>query len=73
MAAAKPHNPVFPARRLALKKADSQQYEVVQPRAEHDLEGAERTQDHITTDMEIIIGQVFNSADQEEPLGTLWR
>lgn len=31
----------------ALKKADSQQLEVVQPRAERVLQGAEGTQDHI--------------------------
>ena len=72
MAAAKPHNSVLPARRPALKKADSQQYEVVQPRAEHDLEVAERSQDHVTTDMEII-GQAFDYTDQEEPQDTLWR
>lgn len=72
MAAANPHNSVLPARCPALKKADSQQYEVVQPRAERDLEVAERTQDHVTTDMEII-GQVFDYANREEPLDTLWR
>lgn len=72
MAAAKPHNSMLPARCPALKKADSQQYEVVQPGAEHDLEMAERTQDHISTDTEII-GQVFDYSDQEEPQDTLWR
>lgn len=56
----------------ALKKADSQQYEVLQPRAERDPEVAERTRDHVTTDTEII-GQVFDYADQEEPLAALWR
>lgn len=72
MAAAKPHNSVLPARHPALKKADSQQREVVQPRAEHDLDVAGRTQHHLTTDTEMI-GQVFDYADQEEPLDTLWR
>lgn len=45
---------------------------MVQPRAEHDLEVAERPQDPIAADMEII-GELFDYADQEEPLDTLWR
>ncbi|KAJ7426451.1 hypothetical protein WISP_16553 [Willisornis vidua] len=55
-----------------LKKADSQQREVLQPRAEHDREVAERTRDHVTLDM-ASFGPVFGYADQEEPQDTLWR
>lgn len=72
MAAAKPHSSVLPARHPALTKADSQQHGVVQPRAEHVLGVAKRTQDHITTDTESI-GQVFDYANQEDPQDTLWR
>lgn len=72
MAAANPHNSVLPARHPALKKADSQQHKAVQPRAEHVLGVAKRTQDHVTTDTETI-GQLFDHANQEEPQGTLWR
>lgn len=72
MAAAKPHNFVLPARFPMLKKADSQQPEALHPRAGHDLEVAERTQAHVTTDTQIT-GQVFDCADQEEPQDNLWR
>lgn len=72
MAAAKPHNFVLPARLPTLEKADSQQPEALHPRAGHDLEVAERTLDHFTTDTQIT-GQVFDCADQEEPQDNLWR
>lgn len=72
MAAAKRHNLVLAARSPTLKRADSQQYEAVRPRVEHDLELAEGTQDRVTTDMQIV-GLLFGSADQEEPLGSLGR
>lgn len=72
MAAAKCHSLVLAARSPTLKRADSQHHKAVRPRAEHDLEMAAGPRDHLTTDMQII-GLLFGSADQEEPLGSLGR